>query len=896
SGAAMLAITNKAINTIAKNIWANYKPQFAMPLMHYANFSAINIRSYTHDLWRHGFSNVAIDDINTIDFNYYGYNPSPFIKGVIDYNTSFGATPRMMKTEALVAANNLPEGAVKHQDEEAKYEGFDTRSDNGSSDNGSNVNDFSKIALREQEVKTALWMPNLVTDEQGNYAVEFEVPNFNTTWLVQTLAYTANGYFEGLQRDAVSSKPIMVKASMPRFLRVGDNATLAANVANKSDESAAVNGIIELFDPRTGKVIATKSFNLTLDAMCDTAVDINYTATTDASFIGFRIKASNGTFGDGEQVMVPILSNISPITETLPFFINANDFDFTAQFPNMKGAEKAVIEYCDNPVWYCATALPTIFDKDAKTSTSLVHSLFALRLAQGLAKQNPKLAEAIDYWKQQDREKSPLTSALERNSDLKIGTLLASPWINEADRQTLRMNELDKLFNDNYCTKISDEIVSRLVELQLPDGGFTWIRYSNCTSSLFCTGEVLEILGRLKKLSYLNADSRLNTMIEKAVKYFDSEHLELFKKLKKKDNMICYDDYAFVRTLYPEIAMPDANKAYVKRIIYDIEKDWKDHSLARKAFFALTLQNNGKTATARQITESIRQFSITTEQRGMYWDRIDNGWWRGRNPLAVTSVILQALQQVDNRTDEIDQIRKWILLNKQTNDWGGSSLASEAVYTILSTGSQWLTPGETPTINIGNTPVIFDEIDRYLGYSRKEMAVADVMGKTLNINRSQSNSPAWGALYLQGKAPMKSIKSARVDDLSIEKVLLTYTADGTLRQTTSLKVGDKVRVQCTIKCGKHLEYLTLTDERGACFEPVDKMSGNDFENGVWMYREIKDSQTNIFIPWLNKGTYVIGYDVYVTNPGTFDVGIATVQCQYAPQFTAHSSGCNVVVK
>ena len=360
--------------------------------------------------------------------------------------------------------------------------------------------------------------------------------------------------------------------------------------------------------------------------------------------------------------------------------------------------------------------------------------------------------------------------------------------------------------------------------------------------------------------------------------------------------MIWYDDYAFVRTLYPEIAMPEANKAYVKRILSDIEKGWKDHSLARKAFFALTLQNNGKPNVARQITESIRQFSITTEQRGMYWDRIDGAWWRGRNQLAVTSVILQALQQVDNRTDEIDQIRKWILLNKQTNDWGGSSLASEAVYTILSTGSKWLTPGKTPAISIGNTPVIFDEIDRYLGYSRKEVAVADVMGKTLSINRSQATSPAWGALYLQGKSPMKSIKSARVDDLSIEKTLLVHNADGTLSKATSMKVGDKVRVQCTIKCGKALEYLTLTDERGACFEPVDKTSDSDYMNGVWMYRETKDSQTNIFIPWLNKGTYVIGYDVYVTNPGSFDVGIATIQCQYAPQFTAHSAGCNVVVK
>lgn len=894
SGAALLAITDMAINSIAPNIWAFNKPAFSTPRTQNLQFPLYSYLYRNSASWS-DYVKENNESVRNPVFAYYNdlsrfYDGAPMAKmtamgysvkrSIISAEMASASDFRMVKSSNGV----LAESAVAEECELMATGGDET-----------NV-DLSDIQLRENAVKTALWMPNLVTDEQGNYSVEFEVPNYNTKWLVQTLAYTANGYFAGLQRNVVSSKPIMVKANMPRFLRAGDKVTLAANVANKSDEIAKVNGTIELFDPRTGNVIATKPFGITLDAMSDAAVTIDYTAASDASFVGFRIKASNGSFGDGEQVMVPILSNISPVTETLPFFINANTADFTAKLPKMKGAEKAVIEYCDNPVWYCATALPTIFDIEAKTSTGLAHSLFALKLAQGLAKQNPQMADAIAHWKQQSRETSQLTSALERNSDLKIGTLLASPWINEADRQTLRMGQLDKLFNNDYCTNSCDEIVSRLMELQQPDGGFAWIQYRNCKSSLYCTGEVLEILGRLKKLGHLNSDSRLNGIIAKAVNYYDSEHLKLFKKLKKTDSMIWYDDYAFVRTLYPEIAVPEANRAYVKRILNDIENGWKGSSLAHKAFYALTLNNNGMNATARKITESIRQFSITTEQRGMYWDRIDGGWWRGRNALAVTSVILQALQQVDNRTDEIDLIRKWILLNKQTNDWGGSSLASEAVYTILSTGSKWLTPGQKPTINIGNTPVIFDEIDRYLGYSRKEVAVADVMGKTLSISRSQALSPAWGALYLQGKSPMKSIKSARVDDLSIEKTLLVYNADGTLSKATSLNVGDKVRVQCTIKCGKALEYLTLTDERGACFEPVDKTSDSDYINGVWMYREIKDSQTNIFIPWLNKGTYVISYDVYVTNPGTFDVGIATLQCQYAPQFTAHSAGCSVAVK
>ena len=46
----------------------------------------------------------------------------------------------------------------------------------------------------------------------------------------------------------------------------------------------------------------------------------------------------------------------------------------------------------------------------------------------------------------------------------------------------------------------------------------------------------------------------------------------------------------------------------------------------------------------------------------------------------------------------------------------------------------------------------------------------------------------------------------------------------------------------------------------------------------------------MFINSLNKGTHIIGYDVWVTNPGEFTSGIATIQCQYAPQLSAHSAG------
>ena len=757
---------------------------------------------------------------------------------------------------------------------------------------------LDKVALRESEVKTALWLPDIKTEPDGSFSVEFDAPNINTTWLLQSIAYNADMLTARLSHDVVSSKPIMVKANLPRFLRSGDSVTLAADLANKTDETVHYSAVIELFDPRTLELKASKKFTDSIAPMSNTALTIDYTVPADIEFLGFRIKAVSGTAGDGEQVMVPVLSDVSPVTESTPFFIDAKRTEFTAQLPQLGNDARITLEYCDNPLWYCATALPTIFNKDARTSTSLAHSLYALAVAEGIARQTPQLAEAIAYWKAQPKEQSALTSMLEKNADLKIGTLLASPWINEAERETLRMNSLDRLFDKDENAKAKENIIKRLTDLQMSDGGFAWIKYNQCKSSLYCTGTVLELIGEIQQLGFLTDDSRVDEMVDKAIKYYDREYLKFFSKLKlgKKASFAGYDDYVYVRQLHKQYSVPAANQKYYKRIVDDIAKHWGDGTTYSKAYYAIILNREGRKSVARSITESIRQFGITTPARGMYWDTPDRTSRFGNDQVSYTSNVLLALNEVDRRTDEIDQIRKWILLNKQTNDWGNSSRASQAVYAILSTGSEWLTEGNAPTITVGGKPVELTDVDRYLGYSRKEIALTDASNAKVEISRADGTSPAWGAIFSQYAAPITQIGEQKVDDLSITKQILVYDAEGKLTTARNLKVGDKVRIELTVKCGKNMEYITLNDQRGACFEPVDKVSTYDYQHGCCMYREIKDFATNIFIPYLSKGTYVLNYDCYVTNSGSFGIGIATIQCQYAPQFVAHSAGNSVIVK
>lgn len=885
NGAMIFEMFDKALNTLSDNSWY-FNPSLRSVTSYRMNTASLSGHNYIHTAWQkknRETGDFELPELNTYDMDIFSFNHGIALLGSAAGGARYLAKSARLDDNYAVAEMEM---AADHLDGAALSSEL--------KESGVNNENLGKVQMREADVKTALWMPNLVTDDKGNVSIEFEAPNFNTTWIVQAIGYSTDLYADKLNLEMLTQKPLMVKSSLPRFLRQGDVATLAAQVQNATDKEAKCDAVIELFDPRTGDVIASRNFNETLQPMGTNPVTIDWTVPQDMPFVGFRIKAANDVFGDGEQVMLPILESISPVIETKPFFINPGDPSFNFKMPVFPKDARVTLEYCDNPVWYCVTALPTIFNNNYGISTSLAHSLYALTLAQGVAKSQPQIKEAITYWKQHN-EDSTLVSMLAKNSDLKIGTLLASPWLQEADRQTLRMSKLDELFDEVKMKVEHDRIVEALHDLQMSDGGWTWYRYPECKSSLWATETILEIIGELQHLGYLTDDAAINDMVKRAMTYYDKEYLDILKERQKvdKNNYSGFSSYVYVRSFFKDIALSKENADLMKKALKAMKKDWKGLSLGEKAFFTMALNRNNEQKTAKDIVESIRQFSIVKPELGMYWDNLQVGGWYFNDKVAVTSTILQAFYEIDPRQDEIDQIRKWILLMKQSNDWGSSSLAADAVYTLLATGTQWLSRNETPAITLNGTQVEFDKVAQYLGYCRTQIPATS--NAELNIDRN-GNNPAWGAVYCQYKAPMDQVKEYSITELSITKEFYVYAQDGTLHTVSELKVGDKVQVRTVIKNNKDLDYVTVTDERGACFEPVDQISGHRHQDRLWYYLETKDASTNIFFDDLRKGTHVITYDVFVTAPGQYNVGIATAQCQYAPQISAHSAGRVITIK
>ena len=906
----LLELYNQALEKLSSNRWslsASYRSRSFSIFRDFSfqhNSRSLYYSEVDHNLERHNITNPDFefyhrsffDDWNDVldDVVVVGY-------GVVRKEALSTRSSKARVMSVAASAPQMAKSANSTEEAEAETYAFAT---NGSNDQSADT-DFDGIELRSGEVKVALWAPQLTTDEQGNISLEWDVPNFNTTWCMQALAYDNSMASSLLTKTILVQRALMVQPSLPRFLRAGDKTELAANVMNASDETVEAKVIIELFDPRTDKVLTSKQQTLTLDPKATQAVTIGCTAPAEVPYIGFRIKAAdNQGNGDGEQQMLPVLTDISPVIETTPFYMNPKELATTIKVEQPKSGSRShrlTFEYCNNPVWYCITALPSIANEGSSTSINNAHKLYAVSLARHYARQNPHVLEVINQWKQQtDSASNPLISRLRQGEDQKISTLLASPWLPEAERQELRMAAIDQLFDEAQSTAALNTLIDKLKTFHRSDGGFAWIDDSACPrsnrmSSYWATGCILELVGELLHLGCLPENQNLHKLIADALRYYDKETLKLESDLLKmfkespynhskvdkgRPSYTVFLNYLYIRSLFDDSDFKLTRNArhnnLCKCTLDDLEKEWNEMSYGDKAYAAMILHSNGRNAKAQSIVESIRQFAICHPKRGMYWENAALRSWH--RPAAITSTILKAFVEIDPKQEEIDEIRKWLLLEKQTSDWGNSSLAADVVYTLLSTGSNWLsaTPASAKIhLGAGHEPIILPA--DHLGFTRFELP-ADV--KEIRIDREGDN-PAWGALYHQYAAPMTQIHEQHIDEVRIDKKI---TIEGNI-----------AHVELSVRNTKALEYVVIKDERPGSLEPKDQLSGYHWDYELY-YQETKDQETRFYINRLEAGSHSFSYDCYVTNPGTFSCGIATIQSMYAPQFTAHSAGSTLVTK
>lgn len=765
------------------------------------------------------------------------------------------------------------------------------------------------IELRENFAETAFFYPALVTDEAGDVAFSFTMPESNTTWKLQLLAQTEDLKYGYLSREIITNKPLMVTPNLPRFLRQGDEVTITTQISNQSSATMDGRASLELFDPDNDQpvICLTKSQKpFTLGADSTTTVSWSFKVPASAAgVIGCRIVADSDKGSDGEQHLIPVLSNEILVTESTPFYL----FDKSEEVIRLKDNKgirpfRTTLELTANPIWYAVQALPTLTQPENGNVIFWFASYYSNTLASYIATAHPRIQQVISQWKAQGGNASTLYSNLEKNAELRNILLQETPWVLEADNETEQKQRLSLLFDLNRAAGQREIALRHLLDLQTPDGGWGWFKgmYPSQEITLY----ILKGMNQLTELNAVEYNQQEKEMQIKALTFVDKqiqsdyEALQKIKNWQKNEISPLEIEYLFVRSQYRDIPELGSAREAIRYYTNLAEKQWSKQSIYGKGEIAWLMWRNGKKETAGDILAWLRKTASTSADKGMYWANNRRGENFFVSPIDTHCLLMALFNEVSPDKQTTDRMKQWLLSQKQTQNWESVPATVNAIYALLLTGSDWLDANNTCTAKWGKQTYSTTTGESATGYLKvtvsNEKRIASE-GNSISI-RKEGAAPAWGAVYEQYFQNINDVKKQK-GILNVEKKLFVETNNGTeqqLRPVTPdepLRVGDKVTVRLVVRTDREMDYVFLKDLRAGCFEPATQLSGSVYRDGVGYYQSPTDVSENFFFDRLPQGTFVLEYAVYVSRTGEYAGGISTIQCLYAPEFVSHTEG-NIV--
>lgn len=743
--------------------------------------------------------------------------------------------------------------------------------------------------FRPSEVPLAFFQPCLETDSAGNATYTYTVPDANTTWMLRALAYNRALETSTSNVAIVASKPLMVSLNAPRFVRCGDRLTVRASVMNNSDTVISAGAVMEILHPLTGEVIGSQTFTLdSLGAGKAQVVAMDYDATQTLAAVTMRVRGESGNYSDGEQRLVALLPSAQDVVSSEMFYIPAREAQFRLPLKEASGDGTVLLNFTENPTWQVVSALPGLREGKIKSSTEAADAIFSAAVARELVRRYPEVARTLRLWAENPQD-SALVSALRRNEELKQVVLSATPWVSASLSQTERLQRLSLLLDNSECKRVIAEAITTLGKTQRAGGGWAWTpNYGEASG--WCTMQVLRQMGRLAQMNILPNDEQLKRQINKALGYIDAEAVSAYGKRPNGD----YRDYALTRSMFVGKVSTAAERVVNAAIQYAIAH-WRDDGVAMKGADALLLRANGYEATARQILASLRELATSTPEKGMWWQQMESETgWGTMGKVGATALVLRAFQAVEPGSGDIDLIRQWLVLQKVNNDWGGSAATTAVVAAIMMSGSEWTDNSRATAIRVGDTLLEPDKVERATGSFTMAITPLVGVGATLAIDR-QAPYPSVGAVMTMERLPMGEIKAQGCQEVSVGKQLKVLR-EGEWVEARDFTLGERVRVSLTLKVESDLSYVVITDPRAGCLEPVEQLPTPVWAEGLCFYRENQDSQTCLFIDRLPRGTYILSYDMFATQSGSFASGSAALQSEYNPAVAAHSGAGSVEVK
>ena len=710
------------------------------------------------------------------------------------------------------------------------------------------LEEINQIQLRSNFAETAFFHPQLRTDANGEVNIEFTLPESLTEWKFMGLAHTKAMDYGILTDKVVAAKEFMLQPNLPRFVRVGDQVNVAASLMNLSDKD--VKGVVkmELFVPETEKIILSQKRPFEVKAGETGKVSFQFNVSDKYEGFAVRMVADGGLFSDGEQRYLPVLSNKQKLTESILLDVNGKGtftYSLEALFNHHSRSvsrPQMWVEYTAHPIWYAVQALKVVSNPENDNALSWASAYYANALLAHLAKTEPRIADSLKV----------------ENIDVQLA-----------------------------------EAVLKLKDLQLADGSWSW--YKGMAGSLYMTTSITQLLARLQQMTgtslqrgvlqmYRNAATYLYNQVEAEVQRIDDALKQGTVSILPSETTL---QYLYMHALDKTLPMQQDIQLKLMTLM---TKQPDAFTIYGKALSAIILQEAGKEAKAKEFLESLMQYSVMTQEMGRYFDspKAEYSWFSYRIPTQVAAI--EAVKRVANEEKTQEEMKQWLLKQKQAQVWDTPIATTHAVYALLTTGTDALADKGASLIKIGKEKIQTSADG--LGYISQE-----IQGNVMNLKKAtvvkESAGIAWGAVYATFEEDLDKV-STQGNALKVERTL--YVDGKPVADDDALKQGTVLTVRLTVTADRDMDFVQLKDERAACMEPVDALSGYRWNNRISYYQETKDASTSFYFDQMRKGKYELEYDVYVTSSGIYQQGVATVQSVYAPEFGGHGKGGRLMVK
>ncbi len=816
------------------------------------------------------------------------------------------------------------------------------------------------VQARKDFRETAFFFPDLRTDSAGNVSFSFTMPEALTTWKWLTLASSRDLAFGYSEKSVVTQKKLMVQPNLPRFLREGDRLELQVKVDNLTDSEQTGQMSLQLTDPTTGQTTDGWFVNRQPNqyftvgpgqsAVIGFPLDIPYQYNRPLTY---RVVAQAGAYSDGEEGILPVVSNRMLVTESLPLNLPG---DGTRQFSFDKllksGSSETLnhhsltVEFTANPAWYAVQSLPYLMEYPYACAEQTFDRFYANALASKIATSSPRLQQEFSRWRSADT--TALLSNLQKNQELKTVLLEETPWVLQGKTEAQQKKNIALLFDLSRMSAELESTLDQLHEMQSENGAFPW--FKGGLDDRYITQYILTGIGHLQRLQAIPPamKDKMNMIVKAGLAYHDEAIRKDYEEIKSKPGRAGVGNtgagnagkpggavppeanwigelpiqYLYMRSLFPDYGVPGDVFPAMNYFRKKAQQGWVQRNRYLQGMIALSLYRTGDVQTAKDIIKALKQNAIRDEEKGMYWKGMEGGYYWYNAPVETQSLLIEAFGEISGDAGVLRDLKTWLLRQKQTHSWPTTTATADACYALLLGGQDWLNEERTVTVRLGDKTIEWPGEQQSaqagggggqaggIGYYKKIYDAPFVNPSMGNISVTMSGkgkdggSPAWGAVYWQyfdmldritppgGVKPLLSVRKRLFVERNTDRgpVLDTLVDNGTL------KPGDKVVVRLEVRTDRDLEYVHMKDMRAACMEPVEVISQYKWEEGIGYYESTKDLSTDFFFGYVPRGVHIFDYTLLVGQHGNFSNGITSIECMYAPEFSWHSEGIRVNVE